>query len=32
MPNGNREFFDNKLAAMAWNIEQGSGGMIRQVP
>jgi hypothetical protein len=31
MPNGNREFFDNKLAAMAWNIEQGGGGMVRAV-
>lgn len=28
---GERQFFDNKLAAMAWNAEQGGKGMIRRV-
>lgn len=28
---GEREFFDNKLAAMAWNAANGGGGMIRRV-
>ena len=28
---GERHFFDNKLAAMAFNIDNGGKGMIRQV-
>jgi hypothetical protein len=28
---GERQFFDNKLAAMAWNIDNGGDGMIRSV-
>lgn len=28
---GERAFFDNQLAARAWNLEHGGKGMIRRV-